>query len=174
MYKTRSSLNPIALFLIMFLTFKITEANQEDLPTLQKLFFETILSVCSADYTEAQVNAWSSGAYNIKRWNDIITQQYVLVAKHENKIVGFVSLMHNYIDLLYVHKDFQRKGIAHKLYINVENKAQQEGHTKLIATVSITAKPFFEKMGYKIIKEQIAERQGVELTNYHMEKELMN
>ena len=35
---------------------------------------------------------------------------------------------------------------------------------------SITAKSFFEKRGYKVIKEQHVERKGVLLTNYLMEK----
>lgn len=35
---------------------------------------------------------------------------------------------------------------------------------------SITAKPFFEKRGYIVIKEQTVERFGVELRNYVMEK----
>ena len=36
---------------------------------------------------------------------------------------------------------------------------------------SITAKPFFERRGYKAVKEQQVERKGVLLTNYVMIKE---
>lgn len=36
---------------------------------------------------------------------------------------------------------------------------------------SITAKPFFEKRGYKVVKERQVERQGIFLTNYVMIKE---
>lgn len=35
---------------------------------------------------------------------------------------------------------------------------------------SITAKPFFEKRGYHVIRCQQVERRGVELTNYVMRK----
>ncbi len=35
---------------------------------------------------------------------------------------------------------------------------------------SITAKPFFEKRGYKVVKEQRVERQGIFLTNFCMKK----
>ena len=35
---------------------------------------------------------------------------------------------------------------------------------------SITAKPFFEKRGYRVIREQQVERQGVALTNFVMER----
>lgn len=36
---------------------------------------------------------------------------------------------------------------------------------------SITAKPFFEKRGYQVAKEQQVDRQGIFLTNYVMIKE---
>ena len=36
---------------------------------------------------------------------------------------------------------------------------------------SITARPFFEKRGYRVIREQQVERKGILLTNYVMEKE---
>ncbi|MEE1466132.1 MAG: GNAT family N-acetyltransferase, partial [Clostridium sp.] len=36
---------------------------------------------------------------------------------------------------------------------------------------SITARPFFEKRGYRVVKEQEVERSGVVLTNYVMIKE---
>jgi len=42
---------------------------------------------------------------------------------------------------------------------------------KITAHASITAKPFFEKRGYKVVKKQEAERNGILLTNYVMEKE---
>ena len=38
-------------------------------------------------------------------------------------------------------------------------------------SASITAKPFFERRGYKAVKEQQVERKGVLLTNYVMIKE---
>lgn len=37
--------------------------------------------------------------------------------------------------------------------------------------VSITAKPFFEKRGYQVVKMQQVERQGILLTNYIMRKQ---
>lgn len=37
---------------------------------------------------------------------------------------------------------------------------------------SITAKPFFEKKGFKIIAEQVNDVKNVEVMNYKMTKEL--
>ena len=42
---------------------------------------------------------------------------------------------------------------------------------KIITHASITARPFFEKRGYRVVKEQQVNRQGILLINYVMEKE---
>jgi len=42
--------------------------------------------------------------------------------------------------------------------------------THLLTAASITAKPFFEKMGFSVVQEQSVSRRGETLTNYLMEK----
>ena len=71
------------------------------------------------------------------------------------------------LDHLYVHKDHQREGIASGLCDKLE--AHVPGNIRTHA--SITARPFFQKRGYKVIKEQQVERQGILLTNFVMEIE---
>lgn len=44
-------------------------------------------------------------------------------------------------------------------------------HIHLIfSEVSITAKPFFEKWGFRIVTQQTIIRKGIELTNFKMER----
>ncbi|WP_394676258.1 GNAT family N-acetyltransferase [uncultured Sphingobacterium sp.] len=78
----------------------------------------------------------------------------------------------DYIDVLYVHKDFQRQGIAQKLYNALETEATKHKNTFLTADVSKTAKPFFEANGFKVIAEQIQIRTEIEIPNYNMKKDL--
>jgi len=74
--------------------------------------------------------------------------------------------------MLFVHKDFQGLGIAGKIYQQLESRAKELRSDQITADVSITAKAFFEKMGFAVVKEQKVGRQGVELVNYRMSKEL--
>ena len=67
----------------------------------------------------------------------------------------------------FVHADYQRKGIATAIC----NQLEQIVKADITTHASITAKPFFEKRGYKVIKEQQVERQGIFLINYVMVKE---
>jgi putative acetyltransferase len=151
----------------------LRKATISDLKEMQELFIETIKHVCKNDYNSAQIDIWISGVKNTERWIDVINTQFVLLAIIQDKITGFGTLKEgNYIDFFYIHKDFQRQGIADKLLTELELEAKKQ-HTKTITSdISITAKPFFEKKGFIVKAEQKNIRLGVELINYKMEKEL--
>ncbi len=151
----------------------LREGSQDDLPEMLQLFQDTIITVCKADYSADQLNAWKSGAENRERWDSVIREQYIVVAEAENTIAGFCTLdQGNYIDLLFVHKDYQHQGIASQLYQSIEKEAFRKNQKFITANVSKTAKPFFESKGFKIIQEQTVSVKGIELTNYKMEKHL--
>jgi len=150
----------------------IRRAKIGDLTEMQKLYVDTITTICKDDYSQEQIKAWTSLVTNTQRWTDILTSQYLLIAEIDSQIVGYISLSNNdYIDLLYVHKDYQRQGIADKLYFEIEKEAIRQNGTFLSSDVSKTARPFFEKKGFIILKEQTNIRQGVEIINYKMTKQ---
>ena len=64
---------------------------------------------------------------------------------------------------------------ANSLFIEADSleacQLEQSVHGTIITHASITAKPFFEKRGFSVVKEQSLERQGLFLTNYIMEKD---
>lgn len=69
-----------------------------------------------------------------------------------------------------MHKDHQRQGVGTFL-LNHLCKIGKD-HKKLYAEVSITAKPFFLKHGFKVIKKNIVHANNQKLTNFIMEKHL--
>ncbi|MGG7436541.1 GNAT family N-acetyltransferase [Chryseobacterium arthrosphaerae] len=152
----------------------IRKGSLNDLPAMQQLFADTIQVICKNDYNDLQRNAWSAGADNEERWMNVIKGQYVLIAEAENQLVGFSTLdQETYIDLLFVHKDHQHQGIASLLYAKMEEEALRHGQKQLTADVSKTARPFFEKSGFRILKEQTVNVKGIDLINYKMIKNLM-
>ncbi|MEE6128000.1 GNAT family N-acetyltransferase [Chryseobacterium arthrosphaerae] len=152
----------------------IRKGSLNDLPAMQQLFADTIQVICKNDYNDLQRNAWSAGADNEERWMNVIKGQYVLIAEAENQLVGFSTLdQGTYIDLLFVHKDHQHQGIASLLYAKMEEEALRHGQKQLTADVSKTARPFFEKSGFRILKEQTVNVRGIDLINYKMIKNLM-
>jgi len=148
-------------------------ALASDLTDLQKIYVETIEEICSLDYSQAQIDVWKSTVENTGRWAAVMNDQLVVVAEKNNKIVGFGTLRDgNYIDFFYIHKNFQRQGIAHNILSQLETHAKKSGNFNITSDVSITALPFFEKKGFVILKEQKNLRKGIELINYKMEKVL--
>lgn len=155
------------------LNISIRLAKLDDLTEMQRIFVDTITTVCSSDYDEQQIRVWVSGVNNTERWKKIIVEQYVIVAENGDKILGYGTLnKESYIDLLYVHKDHQGQGIAQLLLDEITKEARQLGQTKLYSDVSKTARPFFVKSGFVQLSEQTNIREGVELINYKMTKHL--
>jgi len=95
----------------------------------------------------------------------------------DDKIVGFGSLdikKRDYLDFLYVHKDYLRRGIASSLLdvLHLGKLKTSGGGGGLSSDVSITALLFFERDGFKIQRENInVMSNGVEFVNYHMRQE---
>ena len=55
----------------------------------------------------------------------------------------------------------------------LEAKAKDLGINKIFTEASITAKPFFERHKFIIIKKQEVERRGQKLFNFAMEKNII-
>lgn len=150
-------------------TFRI--AKTTDIPAIIQLYTETILTVCRADYNQLQLETWALLGNVRSKWEKRIQDQYFLVAEVAAQIVGFASIDNTgYLDVFYVHKDYQRQGIANMLYSKLEDHAERNSKKIIIADVSKTARPFFEKKGFSIVKIQENLLQGQLLVNYKMEK----
>lgn len=145
----------------------IRKYKSSDYNELEELFYRTVHTVNAKDYSKKQLDAWTKNA-DTERWDRSFSEHLTAVAVEDKEIVGFGSIDKNgCLDMLYVHSDFQRQGIGSAICNILEY-----GVTANVITVqaSITAKPFFEKIGYTALKEQQVIRGGTPLTNYVMEK----
>lgn len=148
-------------------------ATLDDLSILQSLFVKAILRACKNDYGAEQLQVWIASVENDQRWKDAISNQYFLVAEADKTIAGFGSLEeNNYVDFMYVHPDYHRKGVAQGIYKALEKEAVLQGSSLLTSNVSITARPFFLAQGFEVIKENRNQVRGIEIINYQMKKDL--
>ena len=121
-----------------------------DIKEIAELFYQTVHNINAKDYTEEQLNVWSTGNIKLSTWNESFLKHITYIAIKNNIIVGFGDIDETgYLDRLYVHKEYQRQGIASALCDELE-----KGFEKIMTHASITAKPFFLSRGYKVIKEQ--------------------
>ena len=148
---------------------KIRNYKPSDCKEMAELFYHTIHTVNAKDYTEEQLNVWATGQVDLEKWNQSFLEHYSIVAVDGDRITGFGDIDETgYLDRLYVHADHQNQCVATAICDALEQTAPGN----ITTHASITARPFFEKRGYKVIKEQQVERQGIFLTNFVMEKEM--
>lgn len=139
-----------------------------DCRELAELFYNTVHTINAKDYTREQLDVWATGQVDLKKWDQSLQEHFTIVAVDGDMIAGFGDIdQTGYLDRLFVHSDYQRKGIATAICDRLEPAVQEN----IVVHASITARPFFEKRGYKVVKEQQVERQGIFLTNFVMLKE---
>ena len=138
------------------------------------LFRGTVHSVNAKDYTPSQLAAWAPENIDSNSWQKRLTDSLTYIAEVDNQIIGFGNMTTNgYLDMLFIHKNFQRKGIAKKIVIKLEEIALELGLKEVSTESSITAKPFFETMGYHILEQQLKEHRGEQFINFVMKKQLV-
>ena len=146
---------------------QLREYIPSDCAQLAELFYQTVHSVNAKVYTKEQLDAWATGEVDLQAWDASFRAHKTIVAVKNGEIVGFGDMDETgYLDRLYVHKDYQGQGIASAICDELERFAAG----KTITThASITAKPFFQHRGYRVVRKQEVIRRGVALTNLVME-----
>lgn len=155
--------------------FMIRVALQSDTVELKQLFQNTVLAINRRDYSQAEVEDWASCGDNLANIKDMIKTHYFIVAvNQQSEIVGFSSITpQGYLHSMFVHKDFQGKGIAIMLLNEIEQYAITNGIIRITSEVSLTARPFFEKRGYIVEEEQKRKANKLSLTNFWMAKQVI-
>ena len=148
----------------------IREYKPTDCEDLVKLFYHTVHTINAKDYSQEQLKVWATDKIDLEVWNKSLSEHFTVVAVENNIIVGFGDIDNSgYLDRLYVHKDYQRRGVATIICDKLEQAVKVN---KIITHASITAKPFFEQRGFKVVKEHQVVRNRIALTNYEMEKQV--
>ena len=87
--------------------------NPKDCEALTSLFYHTVHNVNVKDYSQEQLKAWANDKIDLEVWNKTFSVHYTVVAVENNIIVGFGDIDKlGYLDKLFVHKDYQRRGFA--------------------------------------------------------------
>ncbi|MBD3881730.1 GNAT family N-acetyltransferase [Phormidium tenue FACHB-886] len=145
----------------------------QDAEQIARLFYETVREINLGDYSSSQVQAWAPDDIHFRNWAEVCSSRFTYVADDEGVIAGFGELEPNgHIDCFYCHKNYQRCGVGSQIYRAIEAKAVELPVSRLFTEASITAKPFFQRMGFSVVQEQQVTRRGETFTNYVMEKHL--
>ncbi|PQJ49105.1 GNAT family N-acetyltransferase [Vibrio jasicida] len=151
----------------------IRDFQEEDAPKLWALFFNTVRNVNRRDYTEQQVKAWAQEGFDSQLWLKKMISIQPFVAVLDGVIVGYSDVQPSgLVDHFFCHHEHQGQGVGRALMTHVLEQAKAKGLTRIYSEVSVTARPFYEHMGFIVVNEQQIEVRGATLTNYVMERRL--
>jgi putative acetyltransferase len=144
----------------------------EDVQALANIYYNTIHRINIQHYTEEQVDVWApTTSLETEGWAKKFPRTKPIIATVGDEIVGFAEFEPNgHIDCFYCHHEWIGKGVGSALMKEILGRAKNNHVHLIFAEVSITAKPFFEKWGFRIVTQQTIIRNGVELTNFKMER----
>lgn len=150
---------------------EIRQAVDDDVEKITQLFFDTIQTININDYSQEEVDDWSSWRTDTHKWLERIHEQFFIVAEMCNRFVGFGSLAKDgYLDFMFVDKDTQKQGVASALLAEIERKASEQNNVQIYSDVSLTAKGFFERKGFATERQQLKKSKQKELINFLMIK----
>jgi putative acetyltransferase len=140
---------------------------------LADIFRSSIEELTAEDYSPAQQDAWAAAADDAGAFAERLAKRLTLVATLDGSPIGFIALQGTEtIDMLYVHPAVAGHGAGAMLCDAVEKLAAARGAARLVADVSETALPFFEKRGFVAQRRNTVSIGGEWLTNTTMEKKL--
>lgn len=176
----------------------VRSIQHADILVVIDIFRASVRLVARRNYTQDQVMAWAPDEIDPAAWTKRYDTRQAWVADAvavdlgaaaqggatrgaadpgdavaRSGIVGFIELEgRDHLDMLYVHPAHQRQGVATALLEHLELAARGLGARRLRTEASITARPFFERRGFRLVAEQTVAVRGQSFINYRMEKQL--
>ena len=145
-----------------------------DAPALADLYHRSVHEGTRRHYDAAQRRAWSPQPPSHADWRRRLIDAQTIVAERGDTLLGFMTLDldSGFLDFAYVAPEAMGQGVARTLYAVLEGRARVAGLPRLETEASLLAEPFFSRQGWRILRRQQVERDGVLLPNAVMEKQL--
>ncbi|MFB3304003.1 GNAT family acetyltransferase [Pseudomonas sp. AMR01] len=83
----------------------------------------------------------------------LMTRRVVLVAVQDQRVVATAALDGNVVRSVFVNPALQGQGIGRLLMIEIELRAREAGVTVLSVPSSLTAEPFYTKLGFNTVRD---------------------
>lgn len=138
---------------------RIRPASADDILDLARVAAHAVQRTGPAHYTPQQVRAWAA-AIDAASIAEAMQGGQAFVAEAGGGTAGFLVLRGDHIELLYVHPDHGRRGIAVALV-----RRAQYGRRRLTTEASSLSAPVFARCGFRDIGPSGRELLGVPFTN---------
>jgi putative acetyltransferase len=154
-------------------TIALRPALAADAPLLAGLFRASVEELAQEDYNDAQIEAWTAIADDEEAFAQKLAGELTIVALVRGEIAGFASLKGaDHLDMLYVHPNFARQGVATQLCEAMEKLAGARKAATITTDASDCAQPFFAARHYAPQKRNMVFLGDEVLGNTTMTKQL--
>ncbi|MDH7444731.1 GNAT family N-acetyltransferase [Aquimarina sp. 2201CG14-23] len=155
------------------MNYLISQAVDSDLTLMQRLFYQTVTIYGSKIFTKSEVKIYSRLAADKNYWKEKFKNDFVYNAKLNGEIIGsFLLNRDGVIEYIFVHQNYQGRGIAKKLYAVMEEVAKEHNVSTLTTQINAVTKTFFRKNGFEIIENVEKVVGGEEEVSYSGVKKL--
>jgi putative acetyltransferase len=146
----------------------------DDAPRLCEIFYRSVHEVASAKYDRAQLDAWAPTVPDAAKWFPSLAEYATFVALNVgDEPIAWISMTDaGYIDMLFYLPEAVGRGVAGRLYEQVERIARDRGLSRMTAHASLLAQPFFAKRGWRVEQHEMHLRNGVAIPRAEMSKDL--
>ncbi|MGD2082193.1 MAG: GNAT family N-acetyltransferase [Chromatiales bacterium] len=152
---------------------RVRGARASDAPAVSRLYYETVHRVNSRDYRPDQIAAWAPRVHPAEFWVRRWRRYRVLVAEVGGQVAGFAELGdEGHIACFYVHHAWQGRGVGSALMGRLVSESRRRGTAQLLADASLTAAPFFHRMGFRILRRQAPIYRNRRFKQYLMRRRL--
>ena len=129
----------------------IRPATPADVAALSELIRRTVRRSNAGDYAAPVVELIAANHAPDKVAQRLVERD-VFVCLEGHRIVGTIGLESDRLRSLFVEPGLQGKGVGARLVAHLEAHARQAGVAELHLSSSITARGFYERLGYRMIR----------------------
>ncbi len=139
----------------------VREYEANDAAGTREVFYAAVRRTALSHYTQAQVEAWAPDEIDLDHWGRRRAAAWTVVAVGGDELVGFADLTDaGEMDMLYVHPDHSRRGIASALVAGVVREAGLRGLRQVDVHASRVLQPLLERLGFAVDEDCPGNRIG--------------
>ncbi|SDY93077.1 putative acetyltransferase [Modestobacter sp. DSM 44400] len=133
----------------------------EDAAATREVFHAAVRQTALSHYTPAQVQVWAPDEVETDRWSRRRATAWTVVAVDAGDVVGFADLTDaGEMDMLFVHPNYARRGIATTLVASIVREALQRGLPRVDVRASRVLQPLLERLGFQLDEDRPDNRLG--------------
>ena len=144
---------------------KLRRSESADVASIQRLIHATIDSSYSGVYPPRAVRHFKE-FHSVDRILERQAAGAVLVAEQDGQIVATGAIVGADISGVFVHAQFQQRGIGGQVMDRLEGDAQLAGRDSVRLDVSLPSKGFYESRGYRLLESCSIDVGGGERLDY--------